>query len=102
MLQFKDSVEVDGDKAGTVTLFLVTEPVQPLSTVLQELRLDGPQRCALREHGVTVAASHAAAHTGQRRLHCSRPQPGGAGGCVPEHRLQNGAVLALLCSALRP
>ena len=46
VLQFKDSIEVDGDKPGSVTLYLVTEPVQPLSTVLQELRLDGSQRCA--------------------------------------------------------
>jgi len=47
VLQFKDSVEVEGDKGGAVTLYLVTEPVQPLSTVLQELRLEGSQRCAL-------------------------------------------------------
>ena len=57
VLQFKDSVEVDGDKPGTVTLYLVTEPVQPLSTVLQDLRLDGSQRCAPGVCAVSVDAS---------------------------------------------
>jgi hypothetical protein len=48
VLQFRDSVEVESaDKGGPVTLFLVTEPVQPLSTVLKELQLeDGTQRWA--------------------------------------------------------
>ena len=46
LLQFKDSVEVDAaDKGGGITLFLVTEPVQPLLTLLQELRLGDAQRC---------------------------------------------------------
>lgn len=48
LLQFKDSVEVVDDKAGTVTLFLVTEPVQPLSLVLADLGLEGVQRRAGR------------------------------------------------------
>ena len=59
VLQFKDSIEVEGDKAGAVTLYLVTEPVQPLSAVLQELRLDGSQRCAL----------HLSARTWRRLTH---------------------------------
>jgi len=46
VLQFKDSVEVEAtDKGGPVTLFLVTEAVQPLSTLLTELQLGGSQRC---------------------------------------------------------
>jgi SCY1-like protein 1 len=44
LLQFKDSMELEADKGG-ITLYLVTEPVQPLSTLLQELRLAGTQRC---------------------------------------------------------
>ena len=45
VLQFKDSVEVEAaEKGGGVTLFLVTEAVQPLSTLLADLQLGGAQR----------------------------------------------------------
>ena len=91
VLQFKDSVEVDGDKPGSVTLYLVTEPVQPLSTVLQELRLDGAQRCALGVCAALVRRLTPPIRRPQGRLHCSWSEPGGASGSVPERRLQNGA-----------
>ena len=45
VLQFKDAHEVESDK-GVVTLQLVTEPVQPLSVVLAELRHEGGDWCA--------------------------------------------------------
>jgi len=37
VLQFKDSVELEAEK-GSVTLYLVTEPVQPLSVLCRELQ----------------------------------------------------------------
>ncbi len=47
VLQFKDSVEVEAaDKGGPVTLWLVTEAVQPLSSLLNDLQLSDAQRCA--------------------------------------------------------
>lgn len=46
VLQFKDSVELEAsERGGPVTLYLVTEAVTPLSTLLQELRLSDAQRC---------------------------------------------------------
>ena len=45
VLQFKDAHEVETDK-GLVTLHLVTEPVQPLSVLLAELRQEGGEWCA--------------------------------------------------------
>lgn len=45
MLQFKDANETETDK-GLVTLQLVTEPVQPLSVLLAELRKEGGEWCA--------------------------------------------------------
>lgn len=38
-------MEVEGDKGGPVTVFIITEAVQPLSLVLHDLGLQGAQRC---------------------------------------------------------
>lgn len=42
MLAFKDSVEVQ--EKGASVIYLVTEPVKPLSTVLGELNLSGQHK----------------------------------------------------------
>ena len=43
ILAFKDTVEVE--EKGLTTIYIVTEPVKPLTTVLDELHLAGPSRC---------------------------------------------------------
>ena len=56
MLQFRDANESETDK-GLVTLQLVTEPVQPLSVLLAELRREGGEWCAAWRP-VQVASAH--------------------------------------------
>jgi len=100
LLQYKDSVELEADKAGAVTLYLVTEAVQPLATLLQELQLQGSQRCA----GLLLRVEPAplTRWLPQRRVHCLRPGSGGSGGCLPERGRQDGAQLSHLPSLPRP
>jgi SCY1-like protein 1 len=42
ILAFRDTAEVE-EKGGTA-IYIVTEPVQPLAMVLEELKLEGTQR----------------------------------------------------------
>lgn len=42
VLAFKDTMEVE--EKGSVTIYLVTESVKPLSVVLNDLSLSGEQR----------------------------------------------------------
>jgi hypothetical protein len=44
ILAFKDSIEVQ--EKGQQVVYLVTEAVRPLITVLKELNLSGKHRCA--------------------------------------------------------
>ena len=103
VLQFKDSVEVEAaEKGGPVTLFLVTEPVQPLSTLLADLQLGGAQRCGpLPAPVVSCALTQGLV---QGRVHSHGPQPSGAGGVVPQCRLQDGEPRPFPqgCQAHRP
>ena len=42
VLAFKDTLEVD--EKGTIALYVITEPVAPLTEVLHELDIEGPAR----------------------------------------------------------
>jgi hypothetical protein len=56
-------VELEADKSGGIILYLVTEPVQPLSTLLHELRLAGTQRCGATRADAQPAGLRGAALT---------------------------------------
>lgn len=62
ILAFKDSAEVQ--EKGQTVVYLVTQPVQPLKSVLEELNLQGQHRCVLRgvrrAHGGTPPRDAAA------------------------------------------
>ncbi len=56
VLNYKDSMEVQ--EKGCTVICLVTEPVKPLKSVLQELDLHGQHRCEVQAQVLTNGSAH--------------------------------------------
>lgn len=54
ILAFKDTLELE--EKGETVIYLVTEPVTPLATILKQLDIEGAARCQLLAQGSPAAA----------------------------------------------
>lgn len=69
ILAFKDSIEVQ--EKGQQVLYLVTEAVRPLSTVLRELNLTGKHRQVLLLFSLPYQQTDQVGHVGSGSGFCS-------------------------------